>query len=67
MISIIYSLSVRSRSPDENSSQCSLDSAMNHSREDEECRLYSRDYNLLTDEFSKYSYIFPERKKTNLI
>uniref|UniRef100_A0A1B0G205 CRK SH3-binding GNRP n=1 Tax=Glossina morsitans morsitans TaxID=37546 RepID=A0A1B0G205_GLOMM len=51
MISIIYSLSVRSRSPDENSSQCSLDSAMNHSREDEECRLYSRDYNLLTDEF----------------
>uniref|UniRef100_A0A1B0A8G7 CRK SH3-binding GNRP n=1 Tax=Glossina pallidipes TaxID=7398 RepID=A0A1B0A8G7_GLOPL len=44
-------LSVRSRSPDENSSQCSLDSAMNHSREDEECRLYSRDYNLLTDEF----------------
>ncbi|KAL9878775.1 guanine nucleotide-releasing factor 2 isoform X1 [Glossina fuscipes] len=44
-------LSVRSRSPDENSSQCSLDSAMNHSREDEECRLHSRDYNLLTDEF----------------
>ncbi|XP_030380880.1 guanine nucleotide-releasing factor 2 isoform X2 [Scaptodrosophila lebanonensis] len=30
------SLSVRSRSPDENSSQCSFDSALNHSREDEQ-------------------------------
>lgn len=31
-------LSVRSRSPDENSSQCSLDSALNHSREEEELK-----------------------------
>ncbi|XP_067641660.1 guanine nucleotide-releasing factor 2 isoform X4 [Eurosta solidaginis] len=33
-----YNLSVRSHSPDENSSQCSLDSDLNHSREDEELK-----------------------------
>ncbi|XP_037938642.1 guanine nucleotide-releasing factor 2 isoform X5 [Teleopsis dalmanni] len=32
-------LSVRSRSPDENSSQCSLDSALNQSREEEELKI----------------------------
>lgn len=35
------SLSVRSRSPDENS-QCSFDSALNHSREDEEQQLQQK-------------------------
>ncbi|XP_054728044.1 guanine nucleotide-releasing factor 2 isoform X2 [Anastrepha obliqua] len=33
-----YNLSVRSHSPDENSSQCSLDSELNHSREEEELK-----------------------------
>lgn len=31
-------LSVHSHSPDENSSQCSLDSELNHSREEEELK-----------------------------
>ena len=39
-IFFIFSLSVRSRSPDENSSQCSFD----HSREEEICQEYNMTY-----------------------
>lgn len=37
---------MRSRSPDENSSQCSIDSALNHSREEEELRALAMESSL---------------------